>query len=107
MGMKKRNILHIIIFILFIIFSVVPNNLKADTFTKKIDLEGNKGVDVKTLQKYLNTHGYNVAFIGPGSLNNETEYFGPLTHAAVIRFQYFNNLVIDGIVGPLTLEKMK
>ena len=65
------------------------------------------GEDVKELQKCLNTHGYPVAITGPGSLGNETTKFGLLTHAAVIKFQLANNLVPDGIVGPLTRGVMK
>lgn len=65
------------------------------------------GDDVKELQSYLNTHGYPVSLSGSGSLNNETTYFGLLTKKAVIKFQKVNNLIPDGIVGPLTRGKMK
>lgn len=43
--------------------------------------------DVKRLQAYLNSNGFTVAASGYGSVGNETEYFGPLTRAALIRFQ--------------------
>ena len=43
--------------------------------------------DVKRLQAYLNSNGFTVATSGYGSVGNETEYFGPLTRAALIRFQ--------------------
>jgi len=64
------------------------------------------GDDVKSLQQWLNTHGYILASTGPGSLNNETTKFGPLTKKAVIAFQIANNLTPDGIVGSITLGKM-
>jgi hypothetical protein len=58
--------------------------------------------DVKELQKYLNTHGFPVSLVGAGSLNNETNLFGPKTKSAVILFQKSKGLVLDGIVGPMT-----
>ncbi|MFA5937145.1 MAG: peptidoglycan-binding protein [Candidatus Paceibacterota bacterium] len=66
-----------------------------------------RGTDVQTLQKFLNNHGYTLTNTGAGSPNNETTLFGTLTKKAVIRFQKSNNLVPDGIVGPLTRGKMK
>jgi hypothetical protein len=56
------------------------------TITRDLEL-GMEGEDVRTLQKYLNTHGYIIAQTGPGSPNNETTRFGPATHSAVIRYQ--------------------
>jgi murein L,D-transpeptidase YcbB/YkuD len=58
-----------------------------------------KGTDVKTLQTYLNTHGYNC-----GTIDGK---FGSKTKISVIKFQKANSLVSDGIVGPKTREKMK
>ena len=66
----------------------------------KVGLTGN---DVKNLQIFLNTHGYNVAPHGPGSLGQETLYFGPATQAALIRYQKANNITpAFGYFGPLT-----
>jgi hypothetical protein len=76
------------------------------SFTRTLRL-GMTGDDVKALQGYLNTHGYLVSQTGPGSLNNETTYFGPKTKAAVIDFQNKNELEPDGIVGPHTREFIK
>lgn len=48
---------------------------------------GQKDPDVKKLQQLLNKLGFSVALYGPGSLGNETEYFGPLTFAALVKLQ--------------------
>ncbi|MFZ2149735.1 MAG: peptidoglycan-binding protein [Minisyncoccia bacterium] len=50
--------------------------------------------EVMELQKFLNTAGY-----GPLVVDGK---FGPLTKAAVVKFQLANGLKGDGIVGPLT-----
>ncbi len=56
--------------------------------------QGVSGLEVVELQKLLNSLGF-----GPLVTDGK---FGPLTRAAVIKFQLANGLVGDGIVGPLT-----
>ncbi len=64
---------------------------------------GMTGEDVRTLQKYLNTHGFLVATAGSGSIGNETTYFGPATEAALISYQKSKSIVpAVGYYGPLT-----
>ena len=48
---------------------------------------GAQGADVRSLQEYLNSHGFILASSGAGSPGNETTYYGNLTAAAVRRFQ--------------------
>lgn len=57
------------------------------------------GDDVKALQTYLNTAGFNCGIVDGK--------FGPKTKAGVILFQKANGLVPDGIVGLLTKAKLK
>jgi ELWxxDGT repeat protein len=67
-------------------------------FTRNLKLKM-RGIDVKDLQSYLNSKmNLNLKIDG---------IFGNLTRQAVIKFQIANNLVGDGIVGPLTRAKLK
>ena len=56
------------------------------------------GAEVMELQKFLNAEGF-----GPLVVDGK---FGPLTKAAVIKFQLANGLVGDGVVGPLTIAAL-
>ncbi|MDR3489298.1 MAG: Ig-like domain-containing protein [Bradyrhizobium sp.] len=60
------------------------------------------GLDIRALQQFLNTHGFIVAAAGPGSLGNETIYFGLMTYGALVNFQQSNGLPATGYLGPLT-----
>lgn len=76
-------------------------------FTFVNDLEqGMTNPDVNMLQKYLNANGYLIASSGPGSPGNESDYFGSLTKAAVIKFQGAKALPTTGYVGPLTRAEL-
>lgn len=59
----------------------------------KLLKHGSKDNEVMELQKFLNNAGYNI-----GTPNG---YFGPMTKAAVIKFQVANGLKGDGIIGAL------
>ena len=68
------------------VFTTTPKPL-VWKFTSNLKL-GMKGNDVKQLQIFLNQHlDSPLAKSGPGSTGNETDFFGPLTKAAVIRCQ--------------------
>lgn len=57
---------------------------------------GSEGEDVRELQKFLNGQGFTIAPSGPGSPGQETNYFGPLTAAALERFQCTHNVICAG-----------
>ncbi|GEM_PF-607336 len=59
---------------------------------------GDKGEDVKALQKALNTLGFN-----SGAVDGD---FGDQTEAAVKAFQLRKGLLVDGEVGPITWEAL-
>ncbi|MEO8637913.1 MAG: peptidoglycan-binding protein [Candidatus Taylorbacteria bacterium] len=94
---------------------LAQTNLSSFQFFNNLSY-GSRGADVLALQQQLNSDpDTNVAQIGPGSTGFETEYFGPATHQAVIRFQnkYSAEILVpaglvggSGFVGPLTRAKL-
>ena len=70
-------------------------------FTKNRQLY-DRGEDIRSLQKFFNTHGFIVAQNGPGSSGNETSIFGTNTYRTLIKFQKANKLPATGYLGPLT-----
>jgi peptidoglycan hydrolase-like protein with peptidoglycan-binding domain len=88
---------------------------QAFVFTKTMSA-GFSGAEVTELQKALNkSPDTQVATSGAGSPGAETTYFGPLTRAAVVRFQekYKNEVLLPagvgqgtGYVGTFTLKKL-
>lgn len=87
----------------------------AHVFEKDLRLRG-RGQDIYELQKILNSDSFTaVAGSGPGSPGEETDYFGPLTRAAVFRFQLKYAAEIlqsaglsrpSGFVGAFTRRKL-
>ncbi len=64
---------------------------------------GITGSDVRDLQKFLNANSFIIATSGPGSPGNESDYFGPATRDALIRFQNYNHITpAQGYFGPVT-----
>ncbi len=61
---------------------------------------GAKGDQVKVLQTYLSQDS---SLFDP---SNITGFYGPLTKAAVLKFQERNNIEKTGIAGPLTRNKL-
>lgn len=82
----------------------LTNSLSGFTF-KNVLRPGISHPDVKKLQQFLNQKGYVIASFGPGSINNETNYFGPATRMALIRFQKDNKIFPQsGTMGPITMN---
>lgn len=83
---------------------VTANNEK--TFERNLYL-GISGHDVKSLQQFLNQKGFGVATSGPGSIGQETEFFGLNTKSALTKFQKTNNIYpAYGFFGPITRENI-
>jgi peptidoglycan hydrolase-like protein with peptidoglycan-binding domain len=61
-----------------------------------------KGDDIRSLQKFLNSSGFIIAKSGPGSIGNETSIFGVHTYRALVHFQAGHGLQATGYLGPLT-----
>jgi parallel beta-helix repeat protein len=82
---------------------VYTNNF---VFTKNLKL-GNNNIEVKELQKFLNSNNFTVSILGAGSKGQETTYFGEKTRQALIKFQISNNIKPSiGFFGPITRAKM-
>lgn len=71
---------------------------------------GARNPDIKLLQHFLNVNGFSINANGPGSLGNETTFFGRATFNALSKFQkaYAGNMGITlsnpgiGRLGPMT-----
>ena len=56
---------------------------------------GDKGEDVRCLQKFLNAKAYTIVSSGPGSPGNESDEFGSKTEEALIKFQKDNAVALN------------
>ena len=85
---------------------VVPISTVIDSFKFTKDLFiGVYDLEVLELQKFLNNNGYLLANDGPGSIGNETDFFGLRTKEALIKFQKANNIKpAVGYFGPITRD---
>lgn len=78
------------------------------SYTWSNDLkQGDKGVSVMNLQKFLNTDSRTqVASNGAGSPGNETSFFGVRTREAVKNYQLIHGLSVTGIVDSSTRAEL-
>jgi hypothetical protein len=78
-----------------------------NTYVFNVSLRfGTTNDDVQQLQSTLNKLGYTVTATGPGSVGNETRYFGRATEAAVRKYQREHGLPATGFFGPLTRQSL-
>ncbi len=70
-------------------------------FSRNLSI-GDIGDDVKSLQQYLNSHGYVLSAAGSGSPGKETAFFGSLTKKTLVRFQREHSIPATGYFGPIT-----
>lgn len=97
------------------LLNLQPTRSGVVTFNKNLFV-GERGEDVRQLQIFLNSNPRTrIANSGPGSVGNETIYFGSLTKNAIIKFQelYFNDVLRPvglfegtGFVGHSTRVKL-
>ena len=99
--LKSLKIFGLIVSVLIVLVGFNTFTVKAQTFSSNLS-QGSHNSEVKALQQFLNTHGFPIALSGPGSLGNETDYFGKLTTFALIKFQEF---YANQILKPLGLSK--
>ncbi len=99
------------------LFIISPSLTFASGFRFQTNLkQGDRNSDVFELQKILNmATDTQISLSGSGSSGNETDYFGALTKAAMVRFQnkYKNDILTPsglsfgtGFVGLLTRSKL-
>lgn len=79
--------------------TVVNGECDRSTYQKIVTIRlGDKGENVKRLQRLMQKAGYSVAVDGD---------YGPKTKAVVIIIQQKHNLKADGIAGPKTLTAIQ
>jgi peptidoglycan hydrolase-like protein with peptidoglycan-binding domain len=70
--------------------------------------------DIRELQRFLNAQGFTVSLSGPGSVGNESNYFGEKTTQALRRYQCRFLLICQGseaangygVLGPKTRARI-
>jgi len=112
---KKFHAVLITSIVALVLTVSVPASASGEVFLRDLR-QGDRGEDVRNLQKVLNTSPETtLTNAGPGAPGAETDYLGPLTFAAVIKFQekYAEEILFPiqlvqgtGFVGPMTRKKL-
>ena len=93
--------------LLFLFVAFLPYSGRAAFVFESTLRQGITSPEVKILQQTLNKDASTqIATYGVGSPGYETNYFGSLTHKAVVAFQMKHGLTPDGIVGPKSRAKL-
>lgn len=95
-----KNIKKIVTGALIVGFSVIVLPINSIAYASPLLRMGSRGDSVKEVQNQL----YSRDLVKSSHI---TGYFGPITFEAVKKFQNQNGLLVDGIVGPATREKLK
>lgn len=96
-GNAIRSIMPRMLIAIMVICSVFVSSAPAQAATWPTYQYGSSGVDVRSIELLLNARGFPVEVDGK---------FGTVTKSAVIKFQRSRGLAADGIVGPMTWEKL-
>ena len=78
-----------------------PASTQLGAFTKNL-IVGSNDQEVQALQQFLNRNGFPVAQTGPGSLGQETTFFGQATAQALRAYQQSNNIPTTGNLDATT-----
>ena len=95
---KKIDLLVVMLIMVSILLSSVAT-VEALGLGQRLLKFGHIGSDVKQLQEQLQSLGHYYHVVDG--------IYGKLTERAVIRFQQFNNLRVDGLAGYATLNRLK
>ncbi|MDZ5784628.1 peptidoglycan-binding domain-containing protein, partial [Marinococcus luteus] len=91
---------YILIAVAFILIASLPFQFQQAESASSTLKQGDSESAVQELQKDLNEAGFHVT-------DNPTTYFGSKTDEAVRDFQRVNELVVDGVAGPNTLNELE
>ena len=94
-----NNIKKIVTGTLIIGFSMIVLPISSIAYASPLLRMGSRGNDVKEVQQQLSNRNLVRS-------SHITGYYGPITYDAVKKFQGQNGLVVDGIVGPATRQKL-
>lgn len=97
-----KYFLSVSLVLVFAVFFSQSAHALGGVFARTLKM-GMSGEDVRELQRFLNTDNETrVSLSGAGSLGNETNYFGPATHRALVVFQEKHR---TEILSPLGLTR--